>query len=492
MSFFFCTFGRFLSSMIKSELISRLSDIEWEDFEVKEARTDLPKNIWETVSAFSNTSGGWIVLGVKQNGQSFEIQGVAQPEKLEQDFIGTLRSQKFNTHISCKAVHHTIDSKHLLLFYIPSADNKPVYFGSPVNTFIRMGSGDQRASEEELSSMFRDRSYGKQSELPVEGTSIEMLSKPSLQGYRRYFESANPNRPYTDLDDEQFCRLLNITTDSGTLTYAGLLMFGKGDEVLRRVPTFCMDYIEFPAKSVELSPVRYSYRIPEPDNLWDAYLVVARRMEGLVNRPYRVNERGIGVSDMSAYEVLREAWLNMLMHTDHFSSMRSCVHVFTDHIEFMNAGTFPIPLEQMENRFYSNPRNPTIAKLFRFTGLCENAGYGMDKLRSWKRITGCDLSIDVERTMVITTFRFPSDTNQAKDPINDPINDPIKSITLIERAIVNIIKEHPSYTRSEIAQQLKVSEATIKRAIQKLIDKKLVQRKGSNKTGPWEIIDNNQ
>lgn len=37
-----------------------------------------------------------------------------------------------------------------------------------------------------------------------------------------------------------------------------------------------------------------------------------------------------------------------------------------------------------------------------------------------------------------------------------------------------------------------VSEATIKRAIQKLIDKKLVQRKGSNKTGLWEIIDNNQ
>lgn len=36
--------------MIKSELISRLSDIEWEDFEVKEARTDLPKNIRETVT----------------------------------------------------------------------------------------------------------------------------------------------------------------------------------------------------------------------------------------------------------------------------------------------------------------------------------------------------------------------------------------------------------------------------------------------------------
>ena len=57
--------------MTKDELINRLQDIEWEDFEVKEARSALPKNIWETVSAFSNTSGGRIVLGVKQRVQVF-------------------------------------------------------------------------------------------------------------------------------------------------------------------------------------------------------------------------------------------------------------------------------------------------------------------------------------------------------------------------------------------------------------------------------------
>ena len=52
--------------MTKEELITHLQDIEWEDFEAKEAKDKVPSNVWESVSAFSNTSGGWIVFGVKQ------------------------------------------------------------------------------------------------------------------------------------------------------------------------------------------------------------------------------------------------------------------------------------------------------------------------------------------------------------------------------------------------------------------------------------------
>ena len=36
--------------MKKADLISKLSDIEWEDFEVKTARAEVPKNSWQTVS----------------------------------------------------------------------------------------------------------------------------------------------------------------------------------------------------------------------------------------------------------------------------------------------------------------------------------------------------------------------------------------------------------------------------------------------------------
>jgi predicted HTH transcriptional regulator len=39
--------------MNRQQLLERLQDIEWDDFEVKTAQTDVPKDVWETVSAFA-------------------------------------------------------------------------------------------------------------------------------------------------------------------------------------------------------------------------------------------------------------------------------------------------------------------------------------------------------------------------------------------------------------------------------------------------------
>ena len=107
--------------MTKEELLSRLNGIEWNDFEIKEAKNEVPKSAWETVSAFSNSYGGWIVFGVKEKrggGKStYDIQGVDQPEKIEQDFVTVLRSHaKFNQRISVQAAKFEIDGKIVFAF----------------------------------------------------------------------------------------------------------------------------------------------------------------------------------------------------------------------------------------------------------------------------------------------------------------------------------------------------------------------------------------
>ena len=164
--------------MTKEELLQKLTEIEWDDFECKRALDKLPEDVWETVSAFSNTSGGWIVFGINQQGKRFEIQGVNNGEKTESDFLNTLRNgQKFNMRLTAKAKKYNFDGRLVLAFFVPSCIVKPIYAGNPINTYIRTGSGDRRATETEVMAMMRDQAFGSKSEQVVEGTSIGDLNR---------------------------------------------------------------------------------------------------------------------------------------------------------------------------------------------------------------------------------------------------------------------------------------------------------------------------
>ena len=212
--------------MTNEELIKKFEDLEWEDFEVKSAKAELPKDTWETVSSFSNTSGGWLVFGIKQDGKSFEIQGVSNPEKIEQDFLNTIRGGKFNIFVPTKQASHSINGKTVLTFYIPASKEKPVYYNSLQNTFLRRGSSDQRATREEIDAMFRDQTFGtKTSEIAV-GTSRSDINNASLSSYRDYMSRFNPTVNYNRYDETDFLQKLRIM-EGDNCTLGGLLFLGN-------------------------------------------------------------------------------------------------------------------------------------------------------------------------------------------------------------------------------------------------------------------------
>lgn len=214
--------------MTKEEIEKRINEIEWDDFEMKTAQNKLPNDVWETVSAFSNTSGGWIVLGVHQHGKKFDVVGCDDPEKIESDFLNTLRNgQKFNVKLTAWGKKYNIDGKIVLAFYVPSSLCKPVYFGSSINTYIRTGSGDRRVTDMEAMAMLRDQSFGSRSEQPVEGTSIKDLNPISLETYHNHVMRFNPSFPYVDLPMDQFCEKVGICTSKGELTFGGMLSLVK-------------------------------------------------------------------------------------------------------------------------------------------------------------------------------------------------------------------------------------------------------------------------
>lgn len=225
--------------MTKEELLLRINDIEWDDFEIKAAQDKLPNDVWETVSAFSNTSGGWIVFGVRQCGKLFDIIGCNNAEKTESDFLNTLRNgQKFNIKLTAFGKKYKIDNKTVLAFYIPSSILKPVFFGSSINTFVRTGSGDRHATDMEIMAIIRDQSFGSRSEQPVDGTTINDLNKISLETYYNHILRFNSSFPYLDLPLDKFCQKVGICNSKGNLTFGGMLMFGGRDVVQEYLSNF--------------------------------------------------------------------------------------------------------------------------------------------------------------------------------------------------------------------------------------------------------------
>lgn len=405
------------TSMTEKELLTRFNDIEWDDFEVKEAQSELPKNVWETVGAFSNTSGGWVVLGVREEKKggksSYTVCGVKNAEKLEQDFIGTLRSKtKFNLPLSVNAKKYNIEGNVVLAFYIPSSPIKPVYFNNNLsNTFVRAGSGDQRATEMEILAIQRDQAFGSRSEIAIPGTSYADINQNSLQTYRRRVQQHNDEFLYNDLSDEEFCRKLAITRD-GCLTYGSLLMFGKRDAVQNAICNFWIDYIEIPGTSYKDASTRYTYRMQEQDNIWEYYQLLIQRLRNYVDNPFTAGPDGFAPDDNSQLYTLREGLVNMLAHADYFSPMHSTIRVYSDRIEFQNAGRFIIDLEKLKGQISSMPRNPSIIKFFRYAKLSENAGYGIDKMLRWKELTGQDITFESELTHSTVIYPLSENTTQ--------------------------------------------------------------------------------
>ena len=469
--------------MNKTELLQKLHDIEWDDFEVKEARRELPKNIWESVSAFANSSGGWIVLGVAQHNKNFEITGTENAEKIEQDFVTVLRSKnKFNIIISPLCKKYKIEKKVALAFYIPSAEIKPVYFNSLQNTFIRTASGDQRASEQEINALYRDQSFGTMSGKAAPDTSIKSLNRRSFKSFREYLKRIFPELKYNSLADRDFCQKLQITKGE-KLTYGGLLFLGKNEDIQDKFPDFRIDYLEIPGTDYAKAEPRYTFRMQEHENLWEYYFVLFQRLQIYADNPLHIGNMGIGKEDNKQAEALREGLVNLLIHSDYFSPMKPRIRVFTNRIEFENPGSLP--------------RNPVLAKLFRCAKLCESAGYGIDKMLYWKEFSSGKVFFEtsVDKTKITFTLnqklnqKLPETTrNYQKLPETTRKNKKERT-SEIENKIIEILKSDGSISRANIAKKIDISNDLAKYYIDKLKKSNRINREGADRGGTWVVLE---
>ena len=151
--------------------------------EAKKALGGLPKSIWETYSAFANTYGGIILLGVEERAdKSLHPVDLPDPDRLIREFWDIVNNpNKTSVNIlSARDVFvQEVDGAHIVVIRVPRAERsyKPVYVdGNPLCTYRRNGEGDYRCTREEYQAMVRDASV--RTQFGRVGLRVELVGQP--------------------------------------------------------------------------------------------------------------------------------------------------------------------------------------------------------------------------------------------------------------------------------------------------------------------------
>jgi len=377
--------------MDKDEIITLLGKHEWNDLEFKKGQRGVPVETYKTVSAFANTKGGWIVFGVKDDDGKLAIVGVLDVDRVQNDFLGVLRSgTKFNHIITAEEDLISHEGRAVLVFYIPESPRykKPVFLNGNWNEcYVRSGGCDQKCSEEEIKRFIRDSSDVKYDGEPVFDIDYtKFFDEASVMYYRNRYNDKNPGRSES-LNDVDFLSEFGFIIEKegkSVPTRAGVLIFGK-DRYVRRILNnrIVVDYQRIDLNYDDWSPeIRWHDRVVIEGNLIQAWIMLVEKYSRMAERPFSIDKSSLRRHDEPPdYISFREATINLLIHQDYGDHGRkSSIKFYKDRTVFWNPGDSYADEKELLETTEKEVRNPSIVSAFRRIGMSEQAGSGVPSI----------------------------------------------------------------------------------------------------------------
>ncbi len=383
--------------MDKEELVERLKGYEWNDVEFKEARHAVPKSAYETVSAFANTNGGHLVFGVKQNGERFEVVGVVSVDKVQGEFLTTLRQRdKISVILDVKENLHQYDETDLLVFYVPEASraDKPVHLNGDIRrSFVRSGGSDVRCSDNERDRFLIDATAERFDGRVVQCDPDTAFDSASVRWYRETYERRPGNRSRADLSDLDFLGEMGLLAQRDgrrTPTRAAVLLFGCNAAFRQLLPRPVVDCQRFTVPRGQADTgARWADRTVLDENLIRTWRALVDWYERFAEHPFRIDPATLQRDDTPPdYLAYRESLVNLLMHQDYSDHAREPeIRHYADQTVFWNPGDAFATADDLLEPGAKEVRNPRIVTAFRRIGLSENAGWGLrDIFQNWQQL----------------------------------------------------------------------------------------------------------
>lgn len=387
-----------LETIADIELLRESVDLECKRAGGRDGKGAVPHDFWKTYSAFANTNGGVVLLGVSEKKRKFSAEGIVNVAKVRKELFDSVNNrQKVSVCLLTDELVQEVplEGKTILSVEIPRATRKqrPVYLTTNPfegNTYRRLNDGDRPLPRDEVSRMLAEQVEDSRDNRILKGFDLEDLDMASFRTYRQVFALRDPEHVWNTLGDYEFLRQIGGWRKDRELGYtgltvAGLLMFGQMASIQDEFPSYMLDYQERPNARTEKRWIdRITLDGKWSGNLYDFYRKVYLKLTTDLKVPFLL-EKGERKDETPVHEALREALANVIVHADYSERASVLVVKRPDMFGFRNPGLMRIPVEVALQGGEPDCRNRTLHKMFRLVGVGEQAGTGIPKiLHGWR------------------------------------------------------------------------------------------------------------
>jgi ATP-dependent DNA helicase RecG len=488
------------------DLIAALRAVETDSLhvEAKRAENELPRRLWETVSAFSNTPGGGVlILGLNEL-SGFELVGVKNPKKIQQD-LASLCAEMEPT-VRAVIDLHRVEGKTLVVAEVPEVEigQKPCYYrgaGLTNGAFIRIGDGDRKLSGYEVQVMLASRGQPREDEAPVPEASLADLDAELVAGLLGRLRQPEGSI-FRRLPDEEALRTLKalVPHENGWVpSLGGLLTLGAYPQQF--FPALGATFVVYPTP-----------RVGEPGPQGER-LLDNRRFDGPIprilrpaldalqrNMKRRAVVRGLFREDLWEYPetAIREALVNALAHRDLSGFARGTpvqIQMFPDRLALINPGGLfgPVTVERLGEEGISSARNQVLMKLLEDTTepgaahvVCENRGSGIGAMLAALRQAGMTPPLFEDR---IATFQvtFPNHSLLDEETLLWLNRVARAGLTDSQRMALALMHRGDTLTNGLYRQATGLDSRIVTRELGELVSQGLVEQVGSRRWATYQL-----
>lgn len=321
----------------------------------------------ESITAFANTEGGCVLVGVSNKGK---IVGVVTNEESVQQWVNEIKS-KTEPAILVDAERYEIEGKAVVMLSVPEYPVKPIALQG--RFYKRIGNSNHLLSATEIANLSMLSLQVSWDSFPALGKTLDDLDTESID---RFIERVSSNGRLSLSGKTWTDKLRKLKLINGeTPTNAAYLLFGKGNI------GYNVHAGRFKTPSMIIDDRMMN------GNLFQTVEETMRFLLSQIKVAYEITGKTTQRTEIFEYPLpaLREIVLNTIIHRDYTSPMDVQIKVFDQKITFFSPGELygKQTIEALRTDDYqAYTRNKLIAEAFYLTGDIEKYGTGYTRIRS--------------------------------------------------------------------------------------------------------------